>query len=179
MRRKYGEKYYRRFWLPLIDRLGLSHALGARKRFVLRMDRTQYRVEDEAIVSVQAYDENYERLAADAIGAGESLQAEVVQLAERSESNQIEELRIGALSPGVFETRFPLLAEGTYRIRVKDPVTGSYAEQEFVVTGASAEMRSSVRDETLQTYRRPVARCQLRVGKCRSIGGPNRTGSIA
>ena len=94
---------------------------------------------------------------------GESLQAEVVQLAERSESNQIEELRIGALSPGVFETRFPLLAEGTYRIRVKDPVTGSYAEQEFVVTGASAEMRSSVRDETLQnvspTSRKVPAAC--------------------
>src|SRR5262249_48194011 len=34
LRRRYGEKYYRQFWSQLIYRLGMSHALGAEKRFV-------------------------------------------------------------------------------------------------------------------------------------------------
>ncbi len=70
MRRQYGEKYYRRFWSPLIDRLGLSHALGPRKRFVPRLDRESYRVEDDVILSVQAYDQEYEPLQASAIEGG-------------------------------------------------------------------------------------------------------------
>ncbi len=150
LRRQYGEKYYRRFWLPLIDRLGLSHALGARKRFVVRMDRPRYRIEDEAVVSVQAYDDNYEPLEPGDL-EGESLPAELLQVNENGDTSPVDTLRVGAVRPGLFETRFPLHVEGVYRIRVKDPITDSPAERQFSVTGASAEMRSSVRDEALQT----------------------------
>ena len=63
LRRRYGEKYYRQFWSQLIYRLGMSHALGADKRFVARLDQQQYRAEDKVTLTVEAYDENYEPLA--------------------------------------------------------------------------------------------------------------------
>ncbi len=148
LRRLYGDKYYRRFWLPMIDRLGLSHALGARKRFVVRLDRTEYRIEDDAIVTVQAYDGDYQPLEPNTLD-GESLAAEVIRLGDSGEALQVAPLRIGAIRPGVFETRFPVLQEGAYRIRVKDPLTAGHSQQQFDVTGASAEMRTSVRDDTL------------------------------
>ena len=62
LRRQYGEKYYRQFWSQLIYRLGMSHALGFDKRFVVRLDQQQYRAEDKVTLSVEAYDENYEPL---------------------------------------------------------------------------------------------------------------------
>ena len=62
LRRRYGEKYYRQFWSQLIYRLGMSHALGADKRFVVRIDQQQYRAEDKVTLTVEAYDENYEPL---------------------------------------------------------------------------------------------------------------------
>ncbi len=149
LRRLYGDKYYRRFWLPMIDRLGLSHALGARKRFVVRMDRRQYRIEDDAIVTVHAYDENYEPLDPGTL-KGEALEAQLFRIKENGEAEQVDTLRIGAVRPGLFESRFPVLTEGTYRIRVNDPILQSSSRQSFRVTGASAELRSSVRNETLQ-----------------------------
>ena len=149
LRRRYGEKYYRRFWLPIIDRLGLSHALGAGKRFVVRMDRSTYRADDEAILTAQVYDHDYEPLEPDAL-AGESLEAEVVRLDRGEKAGPIGTLRVGAIRAGIFETRFPVYAVGRYRARVKDPLTDQYAYWEFDVTSASAELRSSVRDETLQ-----------------------------
>src|SRR6476660_4254318 len=63
LRRQYGEKYYRQFWSQLIYRLGMSHALGFDKRFVVRLDQEEYRAEDKVQVSVEAYDQNYEPLA--------------------------------------------------------------------------------------------------------------------
>ena len=152
LRRKFGEKYYRRFWLPLIDRLGLSHALGPRKRFVVRTDRQQYRIADEAIITVQAYNQNYEALDPAELEA-ETLEAEVVTPKTPnggSAEESVELLRIGSLRPGVFETRFPVSRAGVYRIRVKDPITSEYSERQFRVTDASAELRSSVRDTTIQ-----------------------------
>jgi len=148
LRRKYGDKYYRRFWLPMIDRLGLSHALGPRKRFVVRTDRRKYRIEDEVIVRVQAYDDNYQPLDPATID-GSSLSAELLRINESGETEQIDSLRIDPLRPGLFEARYPVLAEGTYRVRVEDPVTQSHARRQFEVTGVSAEMRSTVRNETL------------------------------
>ena len=40
----------------------MSHALGADKRFVARLDQQQYRAEDKVTLTVEAYDENYEPL---------------------------------------------------------------------------------------------------------------------
>src|SRR5688500_14922750 len=62
LRRRYGEKYYRQFWSQLIYRLGMSHALGADKRFVARVDQQQYQEEEKVTLTVEAYDANYEPL---------------------------------------------------------------------------------------------------------------------
>jgi hypothetical protein len=148
LRRMYGETYYRRFWSPLIDRLGLSHALGPRKRFVPRLDRESYRVDDDVILTVQAYDREYEPLKASAVDGG-SLEAEVLALGPSSLS-EARPLSVPALRDGVFEIRFPVYEAGAYRVRAKDPLSGTYHERQFQVTDASAEMRQAVRDEQLQ-----------------------------
>ena len=55
------------------------------------------------------------------------------------------------LRQGVFEAQIPVYAAGTYRIRVRDPITGNYQERRFEVTDTSAEHRTAVRDVDLQT----------------------------
>src|SRR5690606_9976155 len=62
LRRKYGERYYRQFWGQMIHRLGLSHALGSQKRFIVRTDRQQYQADDKVVLTVEAYDANFEPL---------------------------------------------------------------------------------------------------------------------
>ena len=59
-------------------------------------------------------------------------------------------IAVPMLRRGVFEAQLPVYAPGTYRIRVRDPVTGNYQERRFEVTDTSAEHRTAVRDATLQ-----------------------------
>ena len=42
----------------MIHRLGLSHALGSQKRFVVRADRQQYQPDQKALITVEAFDGN-------------------------------------------------------------------------------------------------------------------------
>ncbi len=149
LRRGSGERYYQRFWLPLIDRLAMSHPLGDQKRFVVRLDQPQYHVADEAVVSVQAYDADYQPLAADA-PEGAALSAELWQAGDDGAQVGSKSVRLEAVRPGVFEARLPLLAAGTFRLRVQDPITQADTEQQFVVLDSSVEMEASVRDEQLQ-----------------------------
>ena len=152
LRRRYGEKYYRQFWSQLIYRLGMSHALGADKRFVARIDQQQYRAEDKVTLTVEAYDENYEPLAEDALPE-RGLVAELVipgKSGTQSNSNTATSISVPMLRRGVFEARIPVFAVGEYSLRVKDPITGKFDEQRFEVTPLSAERRRGVRDEKLQ-----------------------------
>lgn len=147
LRRQYGEKYYRQFWSQLIYRLGMSHALGFDKRFVVRLDQEQYRVEDKVQLSVEAYDQNYERLVDESLPE-RALVAELTVPA--SAGGQMQKVAVPMLRKGVFETRIPVYAVGSYGLRVKDPVTGKVDEQRFEVTGVSAERREATRNEKLQ-----------------------------
>jgi hypothetical protein len=144
LRRQYGEKYYRRFWSQLIYRLGMSHALGHDKRFVTRLDQQQYRAEDKVTLTVEAYDENYEPLSEDRLADGR-LTAEL----ERP-GGEVTPVTVPMLRRGVFEARIPVLASGTYSLRIKDPITGKVDEQPFEVLPLSAERRRGVRDARLQ-----------------------------
>jgi hypothetical protein len=160
LRRQYGEAYYRQFWGQMIHRLGLSHALGAQKRFVVRTDRQQYQADDKVTLSVEAYDENFEPLAADKL-ADHKLWAELTipgraapgsaptahplpADAERREAIAIPETR-----EGLFETQIPVFAAGEHRLRVKDPIAGGTVDVTFQVTSLSAERRSAVRNQEL------------------------------
>jgi hypothetical protein len=147
LRRRYGEQYYRQFWSQLIYRLGMSHALGAEKRFVARLDQPQYRADDKVTLTVEAYDANYEPLGADEL-AGRALAAELTT-PDRSGTPPVA-ITVPLLRKGVFETRIPVFAAGPHRLRVTDPVTGKQEELRFEVTPLSAERRRGVRDEKLQ-----------------------------
>jgi len=152
LRRKYGEQYYRQFWGQMIHRLGLSHALGSQKRFVVRTDRQNYQADDAVIVSVEAYDADYKpltedhekienhRLSADLTVPGRSADA----------PTETRTISVAQVRPGLFEARVPVESSGEYQIRVRDPITGEYTGTRFEVTGLSAERRSAIRNVALE-----------------------------
>ncbi|HEY2415837.1 MAG TPA: vWA domain-containing protein [Pirellulaceae bacterium] len=147
LRRQYGEKYYRQFWSQLIYRLGMSHALGFDKRFVVRLDQEQYRVEDKVTLAIEAYDENYEPLSDEKL-KDRGLIAELAVPSATGE--QVQKISVPMLRKGLFETRFNVYTAGNYGLRVTDPITGKVDEQRFEVTGLSAERREATRNEKLQ-----------------------------
>jgi hypothetical protein len=149
LRKRYGEKYYRQYWSQLIYRLGMSHALGDDKRFVPRLDKRQYRVDDKVVFTVEAYDENYEALGESDLET-RTLEGELSVPGPSGISQEIRTISVPMLRPGVFETRLPVYQPGVYTLRVKDPITGDEHERTFEVTNVSAERRSAVRDVRLQ-----------------------------
>ncbi len=148
LRRLYGERYYREFWSQLIYRLGMSHALGAEKRFVVRTDRQEYRVEDRVALTVEAYDENFEPLVQDDLPGG-TLNAELT-VSSSGTIDQVREVSLSMLRPGVFEASIPAYAAGAYNVRIQDPVGGGFSDIHFDVTSLSAERRSGIRNLRLQ-----------------------------
>ncbi len=149
LRRMYGERYYREFWSQLIYRLGMSHALGAEKRFVVRTDRQRYRAEEKVTLTIEAYDENFEPLAAGDL-PDRTLSAELTIPGRNGAAAQMRDIPVQMLRTGVFEARIPVYAAGEYGVRVKDPITGQFSEVRFDVVGVSAERRSGVRNVRLQ-----------------------------
>ncbi len=148
LRRLKGEEYYRQFWGQLIHRLGLSHAIGASKRFVVRTDQQQYRSDDDPLVTVEAFTSDYLPLDADAQAIRE-IEAELIKndFGSRGDSTPIKLLQ---LKPGLYETRLGQLTGGTYRLSVLDPIAKQREEISFVVSDVSAEMRTAVRNVALE-----------------------------
>ncbi|RMF87982.1 MAG: hypothetical protein D6741_19795 [Planctomycetota bacterium] len=142
LRRKYGELYYRRFWGQLIHRLALRHALGTQKRFVVRSDRKEYKAGDTAVLTVEAYDADYRPLADDL--AGGTLEGRLVS------GDSMRPLRLAMVRPGLFQTRSPVSAAGEYRLQVRDPITGDWAESRFLVQSRSVEKQVASRNLELQ-----------------------------
>jgi hypothetical protein len=151
LRKRYGELYYRKFWGQLIHRLGLRHAQGAQKRFVVHTDRQQYQSDDEVILTVGAYDANFMPLAEDKL-PGSKLTAEVMlPSASSRQAGQTREIAVPqSKTGGIFEARFPVYAEGEYHVRVRDPVAKDFAGVTFRVTALSAERERPVRNAALQ-----------------------------
>ena len=148
LRRKYGELYYRQFWGQMIHRLGLSHALGSQKRFVVRTDRQKYQPDDKVILSVEAYNANYEPLTADDIPE-RTLSAEMTSPSGIAEGKRTQTFVVPQFREGVFETRLSVAVPGEHRIAVRDPVTGEQTEVFFQVADVSVERRSAVRNTPL------------------------------
>lgn len=150
LRRKYGEQHYRQFWGQMIHRLGLSHALGSQKRFVVRTDRPQYQADDKVTLTVEAYDANFEPLNEETF-PDKKLKAELYRPGRAAEgADASQPITISQLREGVFETRLPVFDSGEYRVSVIDPVTKEPSEVFFQVTSVSAERRSAVRNVALQ-----------------------------
>jgi hypothetical protein len=127
----------------------MSHALGDAKRFVPRLDRSVYRVEDQVTFTVEAYDANYEPLSGTELPGG-GLAAEWTAPSADGTTPEPIAVTIAPLRRGVFETRFPVYVPGEYTIRVQDPVTGSSEERRLSVVDSSAERLRAVRDVSLQ-----------------------------
>ena len=149
LRKKYGELYYRQFWGQMIHRLGLSHALGNQKRFVVRTDAPSYQSDDTAVVTVEAYDANFQPLSEQAL-PGRALTARLIRPDRASGSAESETISLSQLRKGVFEARVPVNEGGEYRIRVMDPIARNEIEVAFTVTSLSAERRGVVRNINLQ-----------------------------
>jgi hypothetical protein len=150
LRRKYGELYYRQFWGQMIQHIGLSNHIGLEKRFVVKTDKLQYKPDDRVRLTVQAYDANFEPLTVEKLPE-HSLNAELFA-PSRSEGAPAEPqtLAISQLSKGVFELQFPVLLSGSYRLRVKDPITNTPKEVTFRVVNLSPERQTAVRNVQLQ-----------------------------
>jgi hypothetical protein len=148
LRRKYGERYYRQFWGQLMHRLGLGHALGSQKRFVVRTDAETYRTDDTVLVTVEAFDADFQPLPAAKL-PDRTLVARLVR-PDKPASDEPEKLTIAEVRPGLFEARLPALVAGEHRIVVDDPITREQARAAFTVTSLSVEQRSASRNVALQ-----------------------------
>ncbi|MFO1044450.1 MAG: hypothetical protein U0941_21975 [Planctomycetaceae bacterium] len=149
LRRLYGEEYYRQFWGQLIHRLGLSHALGSHKRFVVRTDKPQYRADDQVLVTVEAYDKEFQPLDEKDV-PDRRLVAELIRPDRDTDGSRSQAFSIPQLKPGVFETRVPVFSGGEYRLKVTDPIANESAEINFDVANVSVERRNPVRNVSLQ-----------------------------
>lgn len=155
LRRLYGEKYYRNFWGPLIKRLGLSHALGQQKRFVVRTDRKEYQADDKVLLSIEAYDEDFQPLGEDEVETltlQRSLDYELLPPNHGIDLDNVQQGRVSELRPGVFEARIPVFQPGEYTLKVRDPVTSEWADPvNFQVASLSVELRNPTRNVSMQT----------------------------
>jgi hypothetical protein len=149
LRRKYGERYYRQFWGQMIHRLGLSHALGSQKRFVVRTDAQKYESDDTAVVTVEAYDTNFEPLAEDSL-PDRAIVGRLLRPGRGPDATEPDLVQLTQMRRGIYEARVPLTEGGEYRLRIQDPLTREESEVVFAVTTVSAERRSAVRNVTLQ-----------------------------
>ena len=150
LRRRHGETYYRQFWGQMIHRLGLSHALGTQKRFVVRTDQPHYQVEDKVTVTVEAYDADFKPLADDKL-ADRRLTGQLLAPTRPGEKAEPQPIVLNQLREGIFETRLPpVIQGGQHTVLVKDPVTGEMANVSFQVRNVSLEQRSAVRNSALQ-----------------------------
>ncbi|MFN0052045.1 MAG: hypothetical protein ACKV0T_07635 [Planctomycetales bacterium] len=149
LRRKYGELYYRQFWGQMIHRLGLSHALGSQKRFVVRTDRQHYQPDDKVLLTVEAFDANFEPLTEEDLPE-RALAAEWSLPTTGGGPADPQPLRLPQLREGVFEVSFPATLAGEHKVTVHDPVTGDRIETLFQVASVSLERRSAVRNVPLQ-----------------------------
>ncbi len=150
LRRRYGELYYRQYWGQLIHRLGLSHALGSQKRFVVRTERQQYQPDETVLVTVEAYDENFEPLTGDTLDE-HHLSGELWLPGRSTDApGDVRSLTLTEYRPGVFESRIPVSDAGDYVARVNDPVTLEPVDVYFQVADLSVERRSATRNRSLQ-----------------------------
>jgi hypothetical protein len=150
LRRRHGEQYYRQFWGQMINRLGLSHALGSQKRFVIKNVQPQYQADEKITLTVEAYDANFDPLNEENFPA-KKLNAELFRPSRVTDGGAAAQpISIPLRRDGIFETEIPVFDSGEYRVRVTDPITKEASEVFFQVASVSAERRSAVRNVELQ-----------------------------
>ncbi len=143
LRRGVGEADYRRFWSQLIYRLGMSHALGADKRFQMQWSAQQIAVGQPVLATVECYDENFEPLPRSFLEEG--------GLAVRvSGPTTIAEHHAVWVRPGVFQFEFIPEEAGRHEAEAIDPITGNAQRSVIEVQALQAESSDVRRDVDMQ-----------------------------
>jgi len=142
LRRRHGDRYYQRFWSQLIYHLGMGQAVGADRRFVVRLDRHLFQVGETALCTVAAFDEEFRPLP-----AASAPSAELLFTTETAREASALPL-VG--DAGRFEASVRVEAPGDYVLRITDPVTSRIHQRHFRVARASRERQRVVRDVSLQ-----------------------------
>ena len=150
LRRLHGEEYYRQFWGQLIHRLGLSHALGSHKRFVVQTDKSEYRLNDQATITIEAYDDDFQPLDESKLPHGRLL-AELHPPSQATSNDQPgRPIFIAQRKPGQFETQIALTTVGQFQLQVTDPITKERTELSLEVIDRSIERQTPDRNQLLQ-----------------------------
>ena len=132
----------------------------------MQTDRRRYRANDNVVLTVDAYDDDYQPLSEEELekrGLDRRFTAELIlprsYYQSHSESTDgdsdsnspvVQTLSVTQLRRGTFEVEFPVLAEGEHRVRVMDPITKQWVATTFTVAGLAVERHSVVRDVALQ-----------------------------
>jgi hypothetical protein len=150
LRKRYGEKYYRQFWGQMINRLGLGRALGAQKRFQVNTDRKTYEAGDKVRLTVEAYNENFQKLDADKLEARLITESDSGLSGDGGGATVTTDLIIPLRDSSFYEANVSVYTAGKHRLLVRDPVTREEFEVNFKVAPVTLERRSAVRDFKLQ-----------------------------
>lgn len=149
LRRKYRELYYRRFWGQLIHRLAMRHVLGTQKRFVVQTDHARYQTGDEVVLTVEAYDADFQPLLESRV-PDRALRGTVAPDSPNATPQAERELAVTQVRPGLFQARFRVFEEGEFTVKVLDPVAEESAVTRFQVAARSVEMAAATRNRALQ-----------------------------
>lgn len=149
LRRKYGELYYRRFWGQLIHRLAMRHVLGTQKRFVVQTDHARYQTGDEVVLTVEAYDADFQPLSESRV-PDRTLRGTVAPDSPNATLQAERELAVTQVRPGLFQAKFRVFEEGEFTAKVLDPVTQESVVTRFQVAARSVEMDAATRNRELQ-----------------------------
>mgnify|MGYP000978311578 CR=1 FL=1 len=133
LRRMYGEEYYRQFWGQMIYRLGLSHALGSHKRFVVRTDKQKYRAGEQALITVEAFDKDFQPLDEKELPDGRLL-AEFIVPDREGAADRVRAITVP--QEVVLRLRSPTGSEAlTIKLKGTDAMTGSLVIPSDAPTG--------------------------------------------
>jgi hypothetical protein len=136
-----GQAYHQRLWSQLAYRLGMSHPIGKQKRFVLRVEGSDFRAGDTARISVDAFDEDFQPL-------DRVLSATL--LASTGSGSALETLPLIRKTAGRYEAECELNTAGEYRVEITDPVTNEVLQEVIRVSAGSREYQNAARDAQLQ-----------------------------
>ena len=132
--RRFGERYYDRFWVQLIRYLAEGKLLGGSKRATLIVENERPTIGEAVTVTTRLLDSRYEPLKRDRVVASYEVEGERREL----------ELMARGDRPGWFEGRFVPDRVGSYRVRVRIPDARvdepQYVQREVVVSRPNLEI---------------------------------------
>lgn len=154
LRRKTGELRYRRFWSQLIShlatgRFGSENAIGPQKRFIIMTDQSSYMSGQTVNVTIEAFDSQFRPLEQSRLASGQ-IPVTLIVPGQPSQEPSEQTIPTTMVRPGVYTTRFTASRDGTYGLRVSDPVTTEHYELLVDVNDFSLERHSPLRNVELQ-----------------------------